>query len=262
MNQDQVKEELQKLYDSSVDYVVIFSGKKSIRVNGLYKPSSKEIIIHNRNFANDNLLMYTAIHELAHHILMTEKGKKSTRAHTQEFWATFHDLLDAAKEREIYQPLIDCDTKFLIEEARDISKKIAELQRDLGKILLRIQKSCEENGLRYEDIVDREIQISKISAKTAMTAFQIGDQGVGYEIQNEAAKQQNEEKRAAIIAAAHEGKSVVQAKTAISSTKSLSNEDESLELVREKKRIERTIESLNRRLTEIEEQLIGREETP
>lgn len=260
MNQDQVKEQLQNLYESTTEYVVIFSGKKSNRVNGLYKPDSREIIIHNRNFSDDNLLMYTAIHELAHHILMSDKGKKNARAHSQEFWATFHDLLDIAKQKEIYMPLIDADTKELINEARDISKQIAELQRDLGKMLFRIQESCQKNGLRYEDMVEREVQIGKQSAKTAMTAFQMGNQDVGYEIQNEAAKQNNEDKREAIIAAGLEGKSVVQAKKATSSAKPLNSEDDTVELLREKKRIERTIESLARRLEEVSEQLISRGE--
>jgi Zn-dependent peptidase ImmA (M78 family) len=66
MNQDQVKEKLLKLHDCTEDFIVIFSGKKSKKVNGLYKPDKREIIIHNRNLDNDNLLLYTAIHELAH----------------------------------------------------------------------------------------------------------------------------------------------------------------------------------------------------
>jgi 5'-3' exonuclease len=266
MNQDQVKEKLQKIYKSTADYVVIFSGKKSHNVNGIYKPGTQEIILHNKNFNNDSgnqnemLLMFTAIHELSHHILMTEKGKKSARAHSQEFWATFHDLLDAAEEKGIYQAKIDKETKKLIDEARDISKQIADLQRDLGRILFAIKESCQKNGLRYEDIVEREAQIGRQSAKIATSAFQMGDQDVGADIQSEAAKQRNEDKRTAIIAAGREGKSVIQAKKSTSPAKPVSAEDETVELSREKKRIEKTIESLTRRLQEIKEQLITRGE--
>ncbi len=267
MNQDQVKEKLQSIYESSEDYTVIFSGKKSRRVNGLYKPSSKEIIIHNKNFLredgeqNEPLLMYTAIHELAHHVLIAERGKKSTRVHSQEFWATFHDLLDIAKAKGIYNVVIDDNTQKLIDEARKISKQIAELQRDLGKVLFAIMGSCKENGLRMEDVVDKEVQIDKVSAKTAMTAFKMGDQGIGIDIQTVAAKQNNDDKRAAIIEAGREGKSVAQAKNVTSMTsQSSNNKDETVELTREKGRIEKSIEALSRRLVEIEELLISRGE--
>jgi hypothetical protein len=37
VNQDVVKELLRKLHESPVEYNVIFSGKKSGKVNGLYK---------------------------------------------------------------------------------------------------------------------------------------------------------------------------------------------------------------------------------
>jgi peptidoglycan hydrolase CwlO-like protein len=260
MNQDQVKEKLQKIYKPTTDYVVVFSGKKCKKVNGLYKPFTQEIILHNKNFDNEMLLMFTAIHELSHHILMTEKGKKSPRAHSQEFWATFHDLLDVAEEKGIYQAKVDKETKKLVDEARDISKQIADLQRELGRILFAIDESCQKNGLRYEDIVEREAQIGRQSAKIAASAFQMGDQDVGADIQAEAAKQRDGEKRAAIIAAGQEGKSVIQAKKSTSPAKPVNSEDETVELSREKKRIEKTIESLTRRLEEIKEQLVTRGE--
>ena len=266
MNQDQVKEKLLKLFTCKEKFYVIFSGKKSWKVYGLYKPLGCEIIIHNRTFVEDDgkqnemLLMFTAIHELAHHILITEKGRKNSRAHSQEFWATFHDLLDVAEEKGIYKAKIDKDTKKLIEEACDLSKQIAELQRDLGKVLLAIEESCKKNGLRYEDIVEREAQIGRQSAKIATISYQMGDQDVGADIQAEAARQRDDEKRAAIIEAGREGKSVIQAKKSTSLAKPLHSEDETIELSREKKRIEKTIESLTRRLGEIKEQLISRGE--
>ena len=68
MNQDQVKEILLRLNEDVEEFFVIFSGKQSNKVNGLYHPDTREIILHNRNFENDQLLMYTAIHEFAHHV--------------------------------------------------------------------------------------------------------------------------------------------------------------------------------------------------
>ena len=263
MNQDQVKEKLLKLYDCKEGFSVIFSGRKSRKVNGLYKPLNCEIIIHNKNFLdsdgnqNDMLLMFTAIHELTHHVLMTEKWKKSPRAHSQEFWATFHDLLDIAEKNGIYKAKIDDDTKKLIKEAREISKQIAELQRELGRVLLAIYDSCQENGLRYEDIVEREAQIDKQSAKIAVISHRMDDQEVGADIQAEAARQRSDEKRAAIIAAGQEGKSVVQAKRSATAAGPIDQEDEAETLTRKKKYLETAIQSLMRRLHEIKQQLIS-----
>jgi hypothetical protein len=265
MNQDMVKELLQKLHESPAEYNVIFSGKKSKKVNGLYKwgmDKTPEIIIHNRNFVddwgtqNENLLMFTAIHELTHHILITENGKKSARAHSQLFWATFHDLVDKAETAGIYRPEIDVDTQKVIEEAREISKKIAELQRQLGQVLLRAQEVCKAKGLRFEDVMERRAQISQSTMKSSVAAYNMGDQDVGSDIQAEAAKQRNEDKRDAIIAAGHEGKSVVQAKKATTSpVRAPNGDDEAITLMKEKRRIERTIESLTHRLEELNEQL-------
>lgn len=267
MNQNQVQEKLSKLYDCKEVFTVIFSGKKSGKANGIYKPLTREIVIHNRNFIddehgkqNDMLLMFTAIHELTHHVLITEKGNKSPRTHSQEFWATFHNLLDIAEEKQIYKAQIDSDTKQLISEARDISKQIAQLQRELGRILLAINDSCQENGLRYEDIVEREAQIDRQSAKIAISAHTMGDQDVGADIQAAAARQRDDEKRAAIIAAGQEGKSVVQAKNSPVTTRPIDQKDDTATLLREEKRIKTTIQSLTRRLQEISQQLISRSE--
>ena len=94
MNQDQVKNILLQIEDTSLDFSLVFSGKASRKVNGLYKPETREIILHNKNFANDNEMIYTAIHEYTHHKQCEKEGAaRSTRHHTQAFWAMFHRLL-------------------------------------------------------------------------------------------------------------------------------------------------------------------------
>jgi hypothetical protein len=258
MNQDTVKEKLQSIHESPIEYAVMFSMKKSKMVNGLYKFVTKEIVIHNKNFVddegkqNETLLMFTAIHELAHHGMDAEKGNKGSRPHTQDFWATFHSLLDITEKKGVYHAEIDADTQKLIDNARAISGQIADLQRTLGRVLLDIGKSCRESGLRTEDVIERKAQISKQSTKVAVAAYEMGDQGVGADIQTEAAKQRDEYSRAAVIAAGHMGKSVVQAKKSASRSKptplSTGVEDEMVALLREKRRIERTVGSLTHRL--------------
>jgi hypothetical protein len=264
MNQDTVKEKLQSIHESSLEYTVVFSGKKNKRVNGFYRWPSREITIHDKNFnddegkQNENLLMFTAIHELAHHVMIAEKGKKLS--HSKDFWATFHDLLDIAEKKGVYKAEIDAETEKLLTDVRDISRQIAELQRDLGKVLIAIRESCKKNGLRYEDIVERKAQIGKKSAEVAIAAYGMGDQEIGIDLQTDAARQRNDDKRAAIISASREGKSVVQAKKSTGPATPVDAEDETESLIREKRRIERTVETLTRRLEELEEQLRSRSE--
>ena len=74
MNREQVKKRLLGLRKTDEDFEVIFSGKKSRKVDGLYKPASREIILHTGNFTTDDELVYTAIHEYAHHLQFTDLG--------------------------------------------------------------------------------------------------------------------------------------------------------------------------------------------
>jgi len=150
MNQDIVKENLLKLYQCDGGFDVVFSGKKSKKVNGLYNPENKNIIIHDRNFnadeTGDNLLFYTAMHELAHHIQFTEY-KKTRCFHNSLFYSILDDLADTAEKNGLYTMQISTDTQDLIEEARQITIKIASLQRKLGNVMNALHKKCLDEGL-------------------------------------------------------------------------------------------------------------------
>jgi hypothetical protein len=264
MNQDQVKEKLLKLHDCGEDFTLIFSGKKSKKVNGLYKWDEHEIIIHNRNFHNDegineNLLFYTAMHELAHHIQYTEHKQKSARAHTQLFYAILDDLVDIAEKKGIYKIPIDEDTQKLIDEAKDISCKIAALQRKLGQVLQQLHETCEKKGIRYEDVAGRKAQIARKTEKKAKKAHALNlPAEISVDIQEAAIKERDEEKAAAIVHAGQKGKSIDQAQKAVA--KPVEQEDETVSLKKEKARLERTIASLKHRLEEVAEQLQSRGE--
>jgi hypothetical protein len=79
-------------------------------------------------------------------------------------------------------------------------------------------------------------------------------QGPGFHA--EAAKQRNEGKWAAIVAAAKGGKGIEQARESAAPARAVEAEEETAALIREKRRLERTVESLNRRLEEIKRRLI------
>jgi hypothetical protein len=251
-----VKQNLLKLHDCVEDFVLVFSGKKSGKVNGLYYPLAKKIIIYSRNFITDSgeineaLLFYTAMHELAHHIQYTEAGHKSARCHTQLFYAILDDLADKAEELGLYQPVIDAELNEFISEAREISRKIAELQWKLGKVLGRLHEACEQKGVRYEDVLARRVRVARRTERKARNIYAMDLTGdIGLDIQEAAAAEGNGEKRRTILAAGKAGKSVAQVKRSVS--KPPDNESETDRLLQEKERIERTIENLKRRLNEI-----------
>jgi hypothetical protein len=182
MNQDQVKEKLLELHKCAEDFTVMFSGKKSVRVNGFYRVDERKIIIHNRNFENnetgENLLFYTAMHELAHHIQFTELHQKGVRAHTALFFATLDDLVDIAEKKGIYKMPIDNDTQKLIDEAKDVISGIAGRQRKLEQVLLQLHVVCELKGIRCDDVIRRKVQLPRSAEKKAMKARGLNLSGV------------------------------------------------------------------------------------
>lgn len=206
MSNAEIQSSLKKLFNCKADFTVILTGKKSSKVNGLYDPNSYKILLHNKNFQTKNEIMYTAIHELTHHILITEKNVKSARSHSGLFWATFYDLIDKAIELGFYSRTRSEETKALVESAKKIQNEIINAQKKLGEIIAKI-----------------------------------------FDVEREAQR------------AADEGKTVEQVK-AIAKQKSKVDDDdfESPEqLQKEKNRLERTIERLNDRLVQVEEQLLS-----
>jgi len=249
MNAEQVKEKLNAVYHSEYDYTVIFSGRKSKLINGLYKPADKEIIIHNKNFADDNLLMYTAIHELAHHVCMAEKGMRGAKAHTQLFWSVFHDLLDVAVSKGIYIRRKNEGLNKLVERAKEIDRQIAKLQRELGEVLIEINRISADADVRFEDVVDSEINLSR---KTTNAAIKAAQQNVpeqyGQDVQNLLIGTKDEQSRNEITAGADNGKSINQIKQRASKQNSVSTIER---LTKEKNMLEKTIETLGVRLRQI-----------
>ena len=272
MNQDQVKKKLLSIEDAPLDFSVILSGKKSKKVNGLYKPDTREIIVHNRNFlggsggeeADANLLIYTAIHEYAHHLHACSRGGElSSRAHTAEFWAIFHGLLEKAEQKGIYKDVFsdssgNAASRELQKLTDTIRKKyLAEngsLVKELGQLLLKAHDLCSAIGGRYEDYVDRVLCIPRQAANLAVKMFQYNlSPETGADNMRFLAGISNEEKREAAENALLSGKSPDTVKTAL--RRKPEEEDPRSRLEKEKTRLENTIASLTKRLEEVEQEL-------
>ena len=268
MNQDEVKKKLLAIEDAPMDFTVIFSGKRSKKVNGLYKPDTREIIIHNRNFSGEgakaaseaNLLIYTAIHEYAHHLHACARGGHlSPRAHTAEFWAILHGLLEKAETRGIYQDVFS-GSKELEKLTDTIRKKYltenGNLVKELGQLLLKANELCSAIGGRYEDYIDRVLRIPRQAANLAVRMYQYNlNPETGADNMRFLAGISNEEKRLAAESSLLAGKSPDTVKVALRK-KSEEEEDPRLSLEKEKTRLERTIATLTKRLEEVEQELV------
>jgi hypothetical protein len=260
MNQDQVKKKLLSIEDAPLEFTVIFTGKKSKRVNGLYKPDTREILIQNRNFSGDdaeNLLLYTAIHEYAHHLHACSRGGQLlARAHTAEFWAILHGLLEKAEKKGVYKNVFDSSeelTKLTETIRKKYLKENGALIKDLGKQLLKARDLCAAAGGRWEDYIDRVLRIPRQAANLAVRMHQYNlNPETGADNMRFLASITNEEKREAAETALLSGKSPDTVKTAI---RQKPDEEPKERQEKEKRRLERTIATLSKRLKEVEQEL-------
>ena len=258
MNQDQVKNILLQIEDTSLDFSLVFSGKASRKVNGLYKPETREIILHNKNFANDNEMIYTAIHEYTHHKQCEKEGAaRSTRHHTQAFWAMFHRLLAIAEEKGFYKIGVEEGT-----ELEEITKRIrsvlmvedGRIMKELGELLGKARKLCKEAHVRYEDYIDRVLKLPRSTATSMerMYVFDV-DPSIGYDAMKSVASIANPEKRKEAESLYIADNSPATVKTSL---KQKNSEDEKIILEKERLRLERTIETMKMRLEEVKIRLI------
>ncbi|MDR0495965.1 MAG: hypothetical protein LBG95_10125 [Treponema sp.] len=262
MNQDQIKQKLLSIEDAPHEFSVIFSGKKSKKVNGLYKVESREIILHNRNFAQDsagdNLLLYTAIHEYAHHLhACAQGGTLPARAHSSEFWAIFHGLLEKAEAKKVYRDVF-AGSPELAALTETIRKKFLRenggLVKEMGRHLLKAHELCAALGVRFEDYVDRMLRIPRTAATTAIKMFNYDlNPEVGADNMRFLAAIRDGDDRKAAETALIKGKSPDSVKTAVK--KKTAEEDPVLLLEKEKNRLERTIDALSKRLEEVNKKL-------
>jgi hypothetical protein len=186
MNQDQIKKLLLQIRETEEPFQVILTGKKSRKVNGLYKHEGRQILLHNRNFATEVELIYTAIHEYAHHLhFCSPQPPRSARAHTTRFWSLFHGLLLEAEQKGLYSSPFE-----EIEELAALTREMREhfiakngaLMKELGRLLAMAEELCEKHHLSYTDYLDRILTLPRSSAGAMVKSHRLDlDPRVGYE---------------------------------------------------------------------------------
>ncbi len=264
LNRQAVKDQLLRLRKPAQDFTLIYSGKASKRVDGLYKPDSRELILHTKNFESDNELIYTAIHEFAHHIHFTESPVPvSTRSHTTEFWNLFHTLLIKAEESGFYTSPFEGIEEFGTLTRRikeEILKENGNLMKTLGRLLLEAQSLCEKYHASFGDYLDRVLCIPRTSASTIIKShlFDLKPE-IGFENMRTLTRIKSDEMRHQAQEALLGGQSQEMVKTRfMAPAKSLTTLHA---LLAEKQRIQRTIKTLTRRLDELEKRIGQHDDT-
>ncbi len=265
MNQDRVKEILLELKNTDLEFSVTFTGKDSTKVNGLYKPETQEILLHNKNFKTDNELIYTAIHEYSHHLMNEEKLHKSAgleylkgRCHSTDFWAVFHELLAVAEEKGFYVIGLE-NSPELAELTENIRKNYLEknglLMQEFGKLLSQAHKLCLDANIRYEDYIDRCLKIPRQAAKNITKVGIVPvNPALGFENMKMIATMGSETKRNEAQDQLLAGKSPDAVKYAMKK-KETTEVDPKDALEKEKIRLEKTINQLSSKLEMVEEKL-------
>lgn len=260
MNQDQVKEMLLGLEKNVEDFSVVFSGKESKKVDGLYKPETREILIHNRNFGDDNELKYTAIHEFAHHVHFSRYPEEVTRrAHTNRFWDIFHGLLGMAEEKRLYENVFEKDPAFI-----RLTKKIRDeflsangsLMKEFGRTLIEALDLCREKHAVFEDYAERVLGMSRGSARSLMKVYALDvDEDLGYEKMKVVAAIRNPDSRQEASRSFREGKTPAQVRQEVKES-SPAPEPTLGRLEAQKRRLEKNISNLQEKLENVEQQLM------
>jgi hypothetical protein len=264
VSNDEIKRILLGLRKTPHDFTVILSGKKSSKVHGLYKPASREIIIHNRNFTNDNELMYTAIHEYAHHLQFTSAAVPvSVRSHTTAFWNLLHTLLFDAEQKGIYRNPFETIDDFVALTRRIKEKFLAgsgTLMKELGKLLLQAHELCEKHGTSYTDYLDRALGLPRVSAGVIVKAHTMDlDPAVGFENMRTITGIRDEGKRQKAQEELLSGATPDMVKVRYAAKPAARDRRQALQ--EERERLEAGIERLKRQLKEIEKRLaeLGKE---
>lgn len=262
MDNETIKKALLDIRESKIDFTVLQSGKECSRVNGLYKPDTHEIILHNGNFATDNQEIYTAVHEYTHHLIAEANAEKGlpppgSRVHNQAFWAMFDELIGLAEEKGYYKLNVEASPELqdlTMKLQKDYIARDGQIMQEFGRLLARAHELCDEANIRYEDYIDRVLRLPRVAARDAeRVGASTVDASLGYDNMKMISAIKDDARRADAVSMLSSGRSVASVRNAL---KTPSAElDEKTMLEKEKKRLERTIEQLKARLEDVEKRL-------
>jgi hypothetical protein len=144
-------------------------------------------------------------------------------------------------------------------EIRDKFMKVnGELMKDFGSALMEAEKLCRKYNARFEDFIERALCIPKQTAGTLMKMKALDlPADIGYDNMKTLAGIRNTQARVEAVEAFLRGDSPDMVKNQLSQrpASTTRNLNPKKKLISEKKRIEKTLDSLSKRLQEITDAL-------
>lgn len=260
MNQDQIKALLLELEQPPEDFSVVLTGKRSRKVDGLYRHETRELLIHSRNHKSERELLHTAIHEYAHHLQYCGSAVPiSGRVHSSRFWAILHGLLTKAEDKGLYSSPFDGDAELrrVTARIRALNAENGTLMKELGELLGRARERCAKIDADFGDYLDRALRLPRALAGAAQAVARLDlDPRVGFENMKTLARIPEAAARAAAEKGLLESDSPEMVRDRYAApARGASQRDPEAQLRTEKRRIERTIARLQQRLAEIDGRL-------
>lgn len=273
MDNGEIKELLLRLESPAEDVTVVQSGKSSEKVNGLYKPAERTIILHNRNdeLKSREALLRTAVHQYAHHLIvygtaadpvpLPEPREEISRHHGSRFSACHHRLLAKAAALDIGLGSFPWSADPRLSEISDTLKgtllpRYGALALELGGVYAEAEKRCAERGFSFEEWLEDGAGVDPAEAKRMVRAHREGlSPGTGYDAMKSILKIPKEHWEEAARAVESGSGTPRAVEAAFRPPFREAAEEEEARLLKEKRRLEKKIEEMKLRLSRLEAKL-------
>ncbi|PKL40805.1 MAG: hypothetical protein CVV44_04135 [Spirochaetae bacterium HGW-Spirochaetae-1] len=177
----ELTELLQKVWRTE-PFSLTYTGKKHKKIDGLYRPELREIVINNRNFSNDTELIYTALHEYAHHVQNTVYFMKSN-PHDTEFWRIFHELLFEAEKIGVYKNAVRGEFKNTFDLLLEVNEKFNAAMMEFFLSMENLKEVMgPENINQFTDACERCLKLPRGEAKKISALARLGETGFQYNV--------------------------------------------------------------------------------
>jgi hypothetical protein len=272
MENSKIKKFLLSLETPALDLELVQSGKESSKVNALYKPRERTIILHNRNEAmqDEVRLLREAIHQYAHHLMvygshaspvpLPDPKEEISRHHGSRFNACYYRLLAVAGEKDsrLTSPpwRKDPEAVRLTDKVKGtLLPRYGALVLELGRSYSEVQELCTRKGYSFEQWLEEEAGTDPAEARRMMRLDKENiSPGSGYDAMKVLLKIPKEHRQEA-EKKVESGGAAPRSVEALFTTPVRNTEGEVERLQKEKKQLEQRIEKMRLRLEGLQRRL-------
>ena len=169
IDEQRIKDILLSIKSTEKDFFIVIKNKSNFHCNGNYNRSTNRITLYLLNHNSINRLIYTAIHEYAHHLMDKWVGHKT------EFWEFFFELLEIAERKELYKCNINNNENLkkitTIIKHNNLVKNKKIFEKDLRSIFHIIYKLCEEIDIDFQYYTVKYLEMEWYKKKNASLAY-------------------------------------------------------------------------------------------